>query len=370
MNALEKVKVGIIGCGNISGAYFSAAQRFDILDVVACTDINEEAAKAKGEEFNIPVMSVDELLNHPEIEIVVNLTIPAVHADIALRTLNAGKHAYSEKPFGINLTEAKQVIALAEEKNLLVGSAPDTFLGGGQQTCRKLLDDNWIGKVLSGTAIFQGAGPEAWHPNPNFFYQKGAGPMLDLGPYYVTSLVNLLGPAKSVTGVTSKGFETRIGGVPSGRAIIPVEVTTHQTGVIEFACGAIVTFITSFDVQKHGHAPIEIYGKNGSVQVPDPNTFGGPVKLFQRGYEDKEWHDAPLSHIYTQNSRSIGVADMAYALRTGRKHRANGDMACHVLEIMLAFDKSSELGGKVELTTTCERPTALPLGLRDGLLDC
>lgn len=370
MSTLKKVKVGVIGCGNISSAYFKAAERFELLDVVACADINHEAAIAKGEEFKIAVLSVDELLQHPEIEIVINLTIPAAHADIAMRTLHAGKHAYSEKPFGIDLAEAKEILALAKAKKLLVGSAPDTFFGGGQQTCRKLIDDNWIGKVLSGTAIFQGAGPEAWHPNPTFFYQRGAGPMLDLGPYYVTSLVNLLGPAKSITAVTGKGFETRTGGAASGRVQIPVEVTTHQAGVIEFVCGAIVTFITSFDVQKHGHAPIELYGTNGSIQVPDPNTFGGPVNIFQRGYEKGAWHDAPLSHIYTQNSRSIGAADMAYALRTGRPHRANGELACHVLEIMLGFDKASEEGGRTELTTTCARPAALPLGLSDGLLDC
>jgi predicted dehydrogenase len=369
MSELQKVKIGVIGCGNISGAYFGAAERFDILDVVACADINQEAAEAKSKEFNIPVMSVNEMLADPEIEIVVNLTIPAAHADIAMRTLKAGKHAYSEKPFGINLDEAKEIIVLAKEKNLLVGSAPDTFFGGGQQTSRKLIDDNWIGKVLSGTAMFLAGGPEEWHPNPTFFYQEGAGPMLDLGPYYITALINLLGPAKSVTAVTTKGFETRIGGAPSGRVKIPVEVTTHLTGMVEFASGAIVTVITSFDVQKHGHAPIEIYGTNGSIQVPDPNAFGGPVKIFQRGYEGTEWHNAPLSHIYTEGSRSIGVADMAYALRTGRKHRANGDLACHVLEVMLAFDKASEAGGKVELTTTCERPAALPLGLSDGLLD-
>lgn len=362
----HKTKIGIIGCGMISDAYFTAAKTFTNLDVVACADLMPERAKAKKDLFGVPNMTIDRLLANPEVEIVLNLTPPKAHHEIAMATLNAGKHAYSEKPFGIDTDQAAQVMALATEKSLRVGCAPDTFLGGGQQTARKMIDDGWIGKPVAGTAIVMGRGPEKW-PHAPFFYDHGAGPMLDLGPYYITALINLLGPAKSVTAVTCKGSETRVGGPDTVPHVYPINVTTHLSGMVEFKCGAIITVITSFEVYKHGHAPIEIYGSEGSLQVPDPNTFGGPVRIFRNGYAD--WESVPLSFIYTDNSRSIGAADMACALASGRKHRACGELANHALEIMLAFDKSSKLGKKVELTTTCHRPAALPLGLEPGELD-
>ena len=379
---MDKVKCGIIGCGMISDTYFKAAKRFRNIEIIACSDIIPERSKAKEELYGAKAMTNEELLAIPELEIVINLTPPRVHSEIDMAALNAGKHVHSEKPFGVDAEDAQKVIDLAKKKGLRVGCAPDTFLGGGQQTARKLIDDGWIGKPLSGTAIVAGRGPEKWGQAP-FFYDYGAGPMLDLGPYYVTSLVNMLGPAKAVTAVTTKGFEYRTFGAevsdtykdqykPFDR--YPVTVTTHLTGIIEFACGAVITVISSFDVYKHGHAPIEIYGSEGSIQVPDPNTFDGPVKLFRRewGYiyeHNPDWKEVPLVYGYTTNSRSIGASDMAMALRTGRKHRANGELANHVLEIMLAFDKSSKLGAKVELKTTCERPAPLPLGLEDGEID-
>jgi predicted dehydrogenase len=362
----KKTKIGIIGCGMISDTYFKAAQTFNILEVVACADIIPERAKAKTEMYGVPNMTNAELLARPEIEIVLNLTPPKVHLKIALETLKAGKHAYSEKPFGVDAEEANQVMATAKEKGLRVGCAPDTFLGGGQQTARKMIDDGWIGKPIAGTAIVMGRGPEKW-PQAPFFYDLGAGPMLDLGPYYITALVNMLGPAKSVTAVTCKGSETRVGGPDTVPNIYPINVTTHLTGVVEFHSGAVITVIASFEVYRHGHAPIEIYGSEGTLHVPDPNTFDGPVRVFRNGYAD--WTTVPLSHIYTENSRSIGAADMACAIKNGRKHRASGELANHVLEVMLAFDKSSKLGKKVEMTTTCERPAPLPLGLEHGELD-
>lgn len=363
---MKKTKIGIVGCGMISDIYFEAAGTFNILKVVACCDDLSERAKAKTELHNVPSMTIDKLLAVPEIEIVLNLTPPKAHLAVTLEILKAGKHAYSEKPFGIDSKEAAQVIALAKKKNLRIGSAPDTFLGGGQQTARKMIDDGWIGKPIAGTAIVMGRGPEKW-PHAPFFYDVGAGPMLDLGPYYITALINMLGPARSVTAVTCKGSQTRVGGADTVPHVYPINVTTHLTGMIEFHCGAIITVITSFEVYKHGHTPIEIYGSEGSLQVSDPNTFDGPVRVFRNGYED--WKSVPLSHIYSENSRSIGVADMAYAMQSGRKHRANGELANHVLEIMLAFDVSSQLGRKTEMTTTCERPNPLPLGLERGELD-
>jgi predicted dehydrogenase len=362
----KKTKIGIIGCGMISDTYFKAAKTFDIIEVVACSDILPERSLAKKELYDVPNMTNEELLAMPEIEIVLNLTPPKVHLEIALQTLQAGKNAYSEKPFGVDAEEAAQVMALAKEKGLRVGCAPDTFLGGGQQTARKMIDDGWIGKPIGGTAIVMGRGPEKW-PQAPFFYDTGAGPMLDLGPYYITALVNMLGPVKSVTAVTCKGAETRVGGPETIPHVYPINVTTHLTGSVEFQNGAVISVIASFEVYKHGHNPIEIYGSEGSLQVPDPNTFGGPVRVFRNGYED--WVTVPLSHIYTENSRSIGAADMAYAMRSGRKHRASGDLANHVLEVMLAFDKSSKLGRKVDMVTTCERPAALPMGLEKGELD-
>lgn len=368
----RKVKIGIIGCGMISDAYFKSSQKFNLIEVVACSDIIPERAKAKEELYGCKAMTNAELLAQNDIEIVLNLTPPCVHSTIALATLKAGKHAYSEKPFGVNSAEAAKVMALAKKKGLRVGCAPDTFLGGGQQTARKMLDDGWIGKPISATAMVLGRGPEKW-PQAPFFYDYGAGPMLDLGPYYITALVNLFGPAKRVCAMTKKGSEFRTYGKdvadtyqdqykPFDR--YPVNVTTHLTGVIEFESGVLATVISSFESYAHNHPPIEIYGDEGTMTVPDPNTFGGPVKILRR--DDRKWIEAPLSHGYTENSRSIGAADMAVAIQTGRDHRCNGDLANHVLEILLSFDKSSTSSKFVELKTTCKRPEPLPTGLELG----
>lgn len=368
----RRVKMGIIGCGMISDTYFQAAQKFNVIEVVACADIIPERAKAKEELYGCKAMTNEELLARKDIEIVLNLTPPQVHSKIAIDTLNAGKHAYSEKPFGVDSDDAAKVMRLAAEKGLRVGCAPDTFLGGGIQTCRKLLDDGWIGKPISATAIVMGRGPEKWGQAP-FFYDYGAGPMLDLGPYYVTALVNFFGPARSVAAITTKGSEFRTYGAEVGETYkdtykpfdrYPVNVTTHLTGVIEFQSGVLATVITSFEAYANTHPRIEIYGDEGTMTVPDPNTFGGPVKVFRRG--SGEWKDMPLSHIYTENSRSIGAADMAIALQTGRKHRCSGELANHVLEIMLAFDKSSKSGARVYMETTCDRPEPLQMGLEPG----
>ena len=368
----RKVKMGIIGCGMISDTYFKASKKFNVIEVVACSDIIPERAKAKEAAYGCKAMTNEQLLARPDIEIVLNLTPPQVHSKIAIDTLNAGKNAYSEKPFGVDAADAAKVMALAKKKKLRVGCAPDTFLGGGIQTCRKLLDDGWIGKPIAATAMVLGRGPEKWGQAP-FFYDYGAGPMLDLGPYYMTALVNFFGPAKSVTAMTKKGSEFRTFGAEVGETYkkiykpfdrYPVTVTTHLTGVIEFQNGVLATVIASFEAYANTHPRIEIYGDQGTMLCPDPNTFGGPVKLFRPG--TGEWVEAPLSHIYTENSRSIGAADMAIALQTGRKHRCSGELANHVLEIMLSFDKSSKLGRKVELTTTCDRPEPLQLGLEEG----
>jgi predicted dehydrogenase len=366
------MNIGIIGCGHISDAYFTASKTFDDIDIFACADLNPEAAKSKADTHKVQAMSVDELLENDEIEITLNLTIPAAHADIALRSLENGKHTYSEKPFAIRSEDARKVMTKARENGLRVGCAPDTFLGGGQQTCRKLIDDGWIGRPVAGTAMFMGCGPERfYHPSPKFFYEPGGGPMFDLGPYYVTALVNLLGPAKRVCAITTKAFNGRTAGPQAliKRERIPVEVSTHLSGSIEFQNGAVISVITSFDVWAHTHSPIEIYGTDGTLGVPDPNTFGGPVKLAAGNRAQIEWKECPIAHQYTEQSRSVGVADMAHAIACGRAHRCSGELALHVLEIMEAFDKSSQESRHIELESTCSRPLALPLGLIEGTLD-
>lgn len=367
---LKPVGIGIIGCGKISQAYFNGAKVFEILKVVACADLNHATAQAQAEANGCEALSVNELLAHPEIELVINLTIPAAHAAVSKKILEAGKHSYSEKPITVELDDAREVLQVAQAKGLLVGSAPDTFLGGGIQTCRQLLDSDAIGRVVSGTAFMMGRGPESWHPNPGFYYQVGGGPVLDMAPYYLTALVNLIGPIKRVCAMTSKAFETRTATCQERNGeILPVEVSTHCSATLEFHSGAIITAVFSFDVPKHGHSPIELYGTKGSLKVPDPNTFDGPVACYQMESESGEWETVELTHGYSDNMRSIGAADMAYAIRTGRPHRANGELACHVLEVMHAFESSSAKGTHIEIQSCPAQPSALPTGLTNGQLD-
>lgn len=363
---VAKVKVGIIGTGNIAPAYVKGCREFQILEVVACADVDHARAVSFAEQYGLKALTVDQLLADKDIQIVINLTIPKVHAEISVAILESGKHVHTEKPLAVNLADGKRVIEAAAKAGLRVGSAPDTFMGGGIQTCRKLIDDGWIGTPIGATGFMGSSGPERWHPNPYFFYQQGGGPMLDMGPYYVTALVNLLGSVKRVTGSARASFPVRYAGHESIRgAEIPVEVTTHLSGTLEFAGGAIATLTTSFDIWRHNQPIIEIFGSEGSIRVPDPNTFEGPVQVWSR--HDNEWRTVALTHS-DKVRRGVGVADMAYAIRTGRAHRASGDLAYHVLEVMLAFDKSSKAGQHVVIESQPARPAALELGLRQGEL--
>ncbi len=365
----SRTRIGVIGCGNISPIYLQAGKRFEILEVAACADIDLPRAKARAAEFGIPkACSVEELLADPDIDIVVNLTIPKAHGPVGLTVLQAGKSVYNEKPLAALREEAQPLLTTARERGLRVGGAPDTFLGGGLQTCRKLIDDGVIGEPVAATAFMMGHGHESWHPDPAFYYQVGGGPMFDMGPYYLTALINLLGPVRRVTGSTRISFPERtITSKPKYGTKIEVKTPTHIAGVLDFASGAIGTIITSFDVWSH-HAPIiEIYGSEGTLSVPDPNNFGGVVRV--RKAREQDWVEVPLTHGYTQNSRGLGVADMAYALRSGRPHRASGELAYHVLDIMHAIHDASREGRHVELASTCERPAPLPVGLREGTLD-
>jgi hypothetical protein len=365
---MRRVGIGIIGCGNISTAYLKAAQRFPVLDIKAVADMRSEAAEKRGAEFNIPAMRVDQLLKRDDVEIVINLTVPLAHTDVSLAVLNAGKHVHSEKPLGINVAEARKVMELAATKNLRVGCAPDTFLGGGHQTARKLIDDGVIGTPVAGSAFFMCPGHERWHPAPGFYYLRGGGPMLDMGPYYITNLVQLLGPVASVMGSTARPKSERlVTSKPMNGALIPVEVPTHVAGTLEFESGAVVTIAMSFDVPKHRHTPIEIYGDKGSIQVPDPNRFGGEVQVAKMG---GEWETMPLTHGHVEGEfRSIGVADMATAILTNRPHRASGALALHVLEVMEAFQTSADEGRRVKIGSRVERPAMMPPGCNTGQID-
>jgi predicted dehydrogenase len=362
LESRKKANVGIIGCGQISSIYLEAPGKFDILNITACADIDMERARSQAERYNVPkACSVDELLADPDIDIVVNLTIPKVHAQIAQAALQSGKSTYSEKPLAIDRTEARRVLELAREKQLRVGCAPDTFLGGGIQTCIQLIDEGAIGDPIGATAFMLSHGPESWHADPEFFYQVGAGPLFDMGPYYITALISMLGPVHRVTASARiTQAERVITSQPKYGTKIQVNTPTHVAGVLDFAGGPVATLVVSFDVWAHRLPCIEIYGTEGTLSVPDPNTFGGPVVIRRAG--DTGWSEVPLTHGYEENSRGIGVADMAHAINSGRAHRANGDLAYHVLDIMQSFYDASQTGKHIELSSMCERPQPLRPG--------
>jgi predicted dehydrogenase len=365
--SIEKVKVGVVGCGNISDAYFKASQTFKWLDVAICSDLKLEAAKVKAEQYNIEAMSPDELYSRDDVSIILNLTTPQAHVPVNLAAIESGKHVYCEKPYALDRESAQKVLAAADAAGLNSGCAPDTFLGGSHQTCRKLIDDNWIGDILSGTAFMMCPGHESWHPAPEFYYLPGGGPLLDMGPYYITALVNLLGPVKRVCAMTGQGFRQRV--CTSEKRfgdIMPVETPTHIAGILEFVNGAIITLVMSFDVKTHSNACIELHGTSGSMSVPDPNGFGGEIKISRnRG----EWQTVPTAFGYTTNMRSIGLADMALAIQQKRDARCDGKRAYHVLDVMLSLLDSGDKGEFVEVASTCIRPASLPLNLLIGELD-
>jgi len=365
---MERVGIGVVGCGNISAAYLKASRLFPILDVRAVADANAAAAEARGAEFGVPAVSVEALLADPAIEIVVNLTVPLAHVEVGLRAVAAGKHVHSEKPLGIDVAEARRLLDAAAARGVRVGAAPDTFLGGAHQTCRRLIDEGAIGQPLAGTAFFMCPGHERWHPSPAFYYLRGGGPVLDMAPYYVTDLVNLLGPVARVAAITAQARPVRtITSQPLAGTTIPVEVATHAAATLAFQSGPIVTMVMSFDVPRHRHRPIELYGSEGSMAVPDPNLFGGQIEI---GTAAGDWRPAVTEHAYANgNFRIIGVADMAHAIRNDRPHRASGALAFHVLEVMEAVQRSSDEGRHITIDSRPERPAMLPADLMPGDLD-
>jgi len=362
------MNIGIIGCGAISNAYLESCRRFDNIHVIACADIDVDRAVAKASEHNVPLgCSVDDLLANSNIELVVNLTIPGVHAEVDERSLLAGKHVFSEKPLAVSVASAKRVVELAAQKSLRVGCAPDTVLGAGIQTSRKLIDDGAIGTPIAVNAFMMCGGHESWHPSPQFYYKVGGGPMFDMGPYYLHALITLLGPVRRVTGITRITYPERtITSEPLAGTKVTVDVPTHVVGLLEFTSGVIGNLTTSFDIKSPFTAPIiEVFGSTGTLAVPDPNGTSGPVRVGRNG----NWEEAPLTHPYRDGSRGVGVADMACAIAADRPHRANAEIALHALEIMQAIHESSATGKHIDLTTTCVRPLAMRMDLPDYALD-
>lgn len=368
---MQPLNVGVIGCGQISAIYLqNCVQRFDVLNVVACADMLPELARARAAEFDIPnAVSVDELLADPAIELVVNLTSPQAHAAVNKRALRAGKHVYTEKPFALTREDADEVLALAQAKQLRVGCAPDTFLGGGLQTCRALIDDGAIGTPYAASGlILMGNVYDGMHPRFEQYLQLGWDPLFDMAPYYLTALVTLLGPVRRVTGSTSQVHqEITITNPQSPRygATASVTAPMNTAATLDFVSGAIATVQAA--KESFGYTPrLEIYGTDGILYAPDPNMFGGPIRIQQR---DGALVDLPASYGFTDNSRGIGIADMAYAIRSGRPHRASGELARHVIDITLGVFDASASDQHVAISTMCERPAPLPSGTNDIFID-
>lgn len=400
---MRAVKVAVIGVGAISGIYIdNITKTFKELEITGLCDLIPERAEkgfrrieeliSEGEKANLPRIynNMEEAFKDPEVEVILNLTRPYEHYEVTKAALLSGKHVYSEKPLAVDMTEATELVELAKEKKLLLGGAPDTFMGAGIQTARKIIDDGLIGDVIGANCAMVCHGHETWHPDPEFYYKRGGGPMLDMGPYYITALVQLLGEAKAVAGITKKSFGNRlITSAPHKGENIEVDVDTHLTGNILFSNGAIAQILTTFDVY-YAHtaqARFEVYGTRGSLVVPDPNTFGGPVLMlrpedqtaalksdpgmlkkdvsnFYNGYKE-----IPLMYDYSDNSRALGLADMCKAIRENRDFRANYTQQLHVLEIMTSFEKSSKENKFIELTTKYQRTKAMENNPIHGILD-
>ncbi|MGN7294557.1 Gfo/Idh/MocA family protein [Rhizobium sp. SAFR-030] len=365
----KELGVGIIGCGNISTTYLSLAPLFNGLKMLACADLNRNAAELRAEEYGVKAQSIDELLANDELDVIVNLTIPASHFSVSKAILEAGKHVYSEKPLVLSLEEGEELRALAKAKGLAVGCAPDTFLGGSHQLARKYIDEGGIGRITSGTCHVMSPGMEMWHPNPGFFFLAGGGPILDLGPYYIANLINLIGPVRRVGALTSMANPTRtVTSQPLAGQSIPVETPTNIHALLEFVSGATITLSASWDVWSHRHANMELYGTEGSIYVPDPNFFGGKVEASGRSMDIEPL--APWDHPFGKenqesprgpraNYRTAGLADMAIALIEGRDPRCSLERSLHGIDVMTGILKSGEEGRFVDMTTTCTQPAAL-----------
>ena len=370
--------IGIIGCGNISATYFGLSPMFKGIEVRAGADINMDAAKARAKQYGVRAETIADLLKAKDIDIVVNLTVPAAHYEVSKQIIDAGKHVYSEKPFVLSVKDGQDLQKRAAKKGLRIGSAPDTFLGGSHQLARHLIDSGKLGKITSGTLHIMNHGMEHWHPNPDFFFLPGGGPVLDLGPYYIADLINLIGPVKRVAALTTiPAKERTISSKPRKGEKLKVETPTTILALLEFENGAAVTLNASWDVWAHGHSPIELYGEEGSLFIPDPNFFGGEVRYTKQGkpvirvakwehpfgVPNQQHGEGPMA-----NYRTAGLADMALAILAGRPHRCSQEVALHAVDVMTGILRSGETGKFVSMVTTCERPAALGVQEAKALL--
>ncbi|MEX6508400.1 Gfo/Idh/MocA family protein [Jiella sp. M17.18] len=366
------MRIGLIGCGNISDIYLLNAERFRDIDFVACADLKTEAAERQAAKYGIAATSVDALLARDDVDIVLNLTVPAAHAEVSLAALENGKHVYSEKPLATSVADGRAILDAARKRDLRVGCAPDTVLGAAIQEARRLIDTGAIGRPLLGLASVLSHGMEHWHPDPTFFFKPGGGPVFDMGPYYLSTLVNLLGPVESIQATGQMGFAERTvtsEGSPIRGRTIKVETLTTVQALLSFKSGAQVTFLASWDVWNHGLRPMELHGTEGSLRVPDPNWFGGELEVArERGDWTKtnvadrvlgaaNWPPERREHA---NYRGAGLAEMARAIGEGRPHRANGDVALHVLAVMAGILEAATTGRTVAVAEGCERPAPLP----------
>ena len=368
---MKPVNVAMIGVGCISGIYLeNITKTFKDIKLIGVCDLVRQRAEDAQKKYNVPKIyeTMHDAFADPEVELVLNLTRPYEHFEVSKAALLAGKHVYSEKPLGASLEEGQELVKIAKEKGLMLGGAPDTFLGAGIQTCRRLIDDGYIGDIVGSAAFMICRGHESWHPDPDFYYQYGGGPMFDMGPYYLTALINLCGGIHSVMSASKKSFEKRlITSQPFAGTEINVNVNTYVAGTIKYDSGAIGTLFTTFDAYYPYQARFEIYGSRGTLFVPDPNTFGGPVKLFRP--EDGEVREIPLMYDYKENSRALGLDDMAVAIRTGRPARADYNQTFHVLDAMTGFERSAQSGRWVKMSTKFKRRAPMVKGDLVGKLD-
>lgn len=369
----KTIKIGFVGCGDISGIYLeNITNMFKEIEIIGVCDLIRERAEKAVKEYNIPKLYNDmyELFADDEVDIVLNITQAYNHYEVTKAALLAGKNVYSEKPLATKLSEGKELVKLAEEKGLWLGGAPDTFLGGGIQTCRELIDEGCIGDIIGGNIHMLCHGPESWHPDPEAFYQPGAGPLFDMGPYYMTTLVNLLGRCSKIVGIAGKGYDERLITAPNKYGErIPVNVETFVTGSMKFECGAIIRAAISFDVYacSGGWACIELYGTEGTLWVNDPNGFNDQLKVFHR--HDGKVREIPTRYPYQDNCRALGLADMAKSIQTGRRHRCNSMQQLHVLEMMESFITSSQEERFITLETPYERTPVMDRNAMIGYLD-
>jgi predicted dehydrogenase len=380
--------IGVIGCGMVSHAYLGTIARAPELTLKALASRTMRSAEAQAGRYGGTAMTVERLLADPEIAVVVNLAPPSVHHEIGRQVLEAGKHLYSEKPFATALADAEDLLALAAAKRLEIGCAPDTFLGEGHQAVRRLVDEDAIGTITGGAIAFGTRGMESWHPDPAFFYAAGGGPLLDIGPYYLTQLVNLLGPIAEVSAIGSVPRATRTITSPGREGVtIDVAVPTTVNGAILFESGANVALAMSWDVAGHRRAPIELYGSTGSIEAPDPNQFGGAtrvsdgdgtVRVVGEAVLEKKLDATSLAralHALGQgidprsggpvgpdtalgfgDLRGLGLLDLVAAVREGRRPRASGRLAAHVLEALLGLEACAPGGGRIKITSRVARP--------------